>query len=280
MFFYEYICEANTYLMLLSEYTIQQLVPFITGDEYPPSRSGRNLVSLFNDFGCRDVYRDGLPVNPKTGQNFSRKQYVEDRLLQLSGNNNMRLLLERVINEAADKPLVSESINGYISNDGFGVIENDGVYSIQGGIIDRRLPVQNEAYFNDIQNQIVTALDNARVSIRVVMAWFTNDVLFNKLVEKRGQGVDVQLLIYDDGINRRNGVDFNQLNYTPIRRANRGGLMHDKFCVIDNQVVITGSYNWTNNAEFRNDENITIERDPEQATRYSEEYRRLANSTA
>jgi phosphatidylserine/phosphatidylglycerophosphate/cardiolipin synthase-like enzyme len=51
--------------------------------------------------------------------------------------------------------------------------------------------------------------------------------------------------------------------------------MHDKFCVIDNQVVVTGSYNWTNNAEFRNDENITIEHDQAQATRFSVEYRRL-----
>ena len=42
-----------------------------------------------------------------------------------------------------------------------------------------------------------------------------------------------------------------------------------------NQVVITGSYNWTRNAEFKNDENITIERDPDQATRYSEEFRKL-----
>ena len=51
--------------------------------------------------------------------------------------------------------------------------------------------------------------------------------------------------------------------------------MHDKFCVIDNQLVITGSYNWSDNAEFKNDENITIEKDPNQASSFSEEFRRL-----
>lgn len=35
------------------------------------------------------------------------------------------------------------------------------------------------------------------------MAWFTNDVLFKKLVEKSNQGIDVQLLIYDDGVNKK-----------------------------------------------------------------------------
>ena len=51
--------------------------------------------------------------------------------------------------------------------------------------------------------------------------------------------------------------------------------MHDKFCIIDNQIVITGSYNWTDNAEFKNDENIVILKDNEQATKYSLEYKRL-----
>ncbi|WP_424035536.1 phospholipase D-like domain-containing protein [Prevotella melaninogenica] len=262
--------------MKLSEYTIQQLVPFITGNDYPPTRSGRELVALFNTFGFRDVYKEGLPINPKTGQNLSRKQYVEDRLLKLLGNNNLRLLLEQIINESVDKAKVSNSIHEQIREDGFSVAENNGKYIIQGGVIDRRPPVQNEAHFKDIQNKILTALNNARVSIRVVMAWFTNNVLFEKLVEKSNQGIDVQLLIYDDGVNKKYGVDFSQLTYTLIQRANRGGLMHDKFCVIDNQIVITGSYNWTNNAEFKNDENITIEHDPAQATKYSEEYRRLA----
>ena len=34
--------------------------------------------------------------------------------------------------------------------------------------------------------------------------------------------------------------------------------MHNKYCIIDNDTVITGSYNWTTAAETKNDENITI----------------------
>lgn len=54
--------------------------------------------------------------------------------------------------------------------------------------------------------------------------------------------------------------------------------MHDKFCVIDNQRVITGSYNWSDNAEYKNDENISIQNDPDSATRYSLEFRRLTGA--
>ena len=51
--------------------------------------------------------------------------------------------------------------------------------------------------------------------------------------------------------------------------------MHDKFCVIDNQKVITGSYNWSDNAENRNDENAAVMHDDARASDYSVEFRRL-----
>ena len=263
--------------MTISPFAVQGLVPFLTGDDNSPRRTGRDLVTLFNSHGCRDVYDiNGLPADTKikNGPRMSRKKYVENRLLQLSGNENLRLLLEQVLNEAENKGYFTNKFNELLGPEGFNVIEREGRYTIQGGIIDRTVPVQNEAHFQDIQNRILTALDNSRVSIWLAMAWFTNAAIFNKLVEKSNQGIDVELVIYDDGVNRTHGVDFSLLNHSLVR-ATRGGTMHNKFCVIDNQIVITGSYNWTNNAEFRNDENITIERDPTQATTYSEEFRRL-----
>jgi len=267
--------------MTLSHFAIQSLVPFITGDDNSPRRTGRELVTLFNSYGSRDVYdASGLPsdTRKKDSPRMSRKQYVENRLLQLSGNDNLRLLLEQILNEADNKGYFANHFNELLEPEGFNVNINEGHYTIQGGVINRNLPVQNEAHFQDIQNRILTALDNARVSIWLAMAWFTNQVLFNKLVEKHNQGLDVQLVVYDDGINQAHGVDISTLNNSLIR-ATRGGTMHNKFCVIDNQIVITGSYNWTNNAEFRNDENITIERDPAQATTFSEEFRRLKPTT-
>lgn len=34
--------------------------------------------------------------------------------------------------------------------------------------------------------------------------------------------------------------------------------MHNKFCIIDDQIVNTGAYNWYSNAEFKNEENILL----------------------
>jgi phosphatidylserine/phosphatidylglycerophosphate/cardiolipin synthase-like enzyme len=39
--------------------------------------------------------------------------------------------------------------------------------------------------------------------------------------------------------------------------------MHHKFAIIDNRLLLTGSYNWTFSANNRNDENLMVIDDPE-----------------
>lgn len=263
--------------MEISDYTIKQLVPFITGDNNSPTRTGRQLIELFNKHGIKDIYDQvGLPdIGKKNGQRPSRKEYVEARLHDLLNKSELRDLLNKVFNELDDIEKKLDTINSILVDEGYNLILKDGTYSLIGGTIDRTLPVVNEAHFLNIQDKILHALDNAKVSIHIAMAWFTNETLFNKLIEKQTEGIDVKVIIYNDGVNQTHGVDISQFTHHKKIRGARGGLMHNKFCVIDNQVVITGSYNWSNNAEFKNDENITVQNDPVSATTYSVEFRKL-----
>lgn len=258
--------------MPLSEFAAQNLVPFILDDPY---HSGPDLIRLFNQFGCRDVYNSGLPVHPRMERRMSRKEYVEVRLNEIPEFQKVSLL-SHVINNSENKVEKANAISNVIRGDGYTIELVDENYAIIGGVIDRNQAIQNQAHFQRIEDSILAILDEAQVSITLVVAWFTNQRLRDKLLEKLEEGLDINILIYRDGINRAHGVDLTPFNIVE-RRGLRGGIMHDKFCVIDNQIVITGSYNWTSNAEFRNDENITIERDPSQATRYTLEHRRLIN---
>jgi hypothetical protein len=158
-------------------------------------------------------------------------------------DGSLRDCLKIVVNKT---PEIIKNIEGLLNDEGYVIESVNGEFFIQGGVIIKAKPVINEAHFQDIQNKILIALDGAKVSIKVIMAWFTNDTLFNMLIKKHKQGVDVEISIYDDGVNKKHGVDITQLPHKRIKRGKRGGLMHDKFCVIDNQVVVTGSYNWTN----------------------------------
>lgn len=139
------------------------------------------------------------------------------------------------------------------------------------------LSIKNEAYFNDIADQIIKDIDRARVSIHVAIAWFTNQRIADKLVEKYKEGLDIKVVFFKDHTNAKFGVNIGRIPFKTIC-GTRGGTMHNKFCVIDNQKVITGSYNWSENAENKNDENAAVMYDYDCASDYSVEFRRLYES--
>ena len=119
-------------------------------------------------------------------------------------------------------------------------------------------------YTRKIQNEIQKELFKANKSIKIAVAWFTNDLLFQPLVLKLQNGVEVEIIINDDEINRggENSLDFSDfIRAGGILRWNKTKqLMHHKFCIIDEKTVIFGSYNWTNKAEY-NEESIAIVKD-------------------
>lgn len=162
--------------------------------------------------------------------------------------------------EDCEKEVV-EALNGFFSR----------------GVLADRKPVRNDAYFNGIADKIIKDLDKARVSIHVCIAWFTNQRIADKLVEKYKQGIDVKVIFYDDHTNSKFGVNIDGIPFKAVR-GSRGGLMHNKYCVIDNQIVITGSYNWSENAENKNDENTAVMYDYDRASDYSVEFRRMFSS--
>lgn len=265
--------------MKLSEWAIQNIAPYVVGNGCTTQyHGGRDLVKIFNLYGdFKEIYDGALPINPKNGFRYSRIDYTEKRLNDMNNTVGLRNLLELILNESKEKNTVRNEMNLILNAEGYGVVENEGRFSIVGGIIENNTPIKNNAHFENIERQIIVALENAKISIYIVMAWFTNNNIANKLREKAKQGIDVQILIYDDSINRGKGADLSDLNVTWVK-ATRGGKMHDKFCVIDNQRVITGSYNWSSNAEHKNDENITILDDNERATAFSLEFRRIKSS--
>jgi hypothetical protein len=121
--------------------------------------------------------------------------------------------------------------------------------------------MQSEAVFENIADRIQHEISKANKSIYIAVAWFTNKNLFNQLVNKAKEGCDISLIISNDEINQNSSIDFERLNTpnTKVYKIGNGNteLMHNKFCIIDYNTVITGSYNWSYKAE-NNFENVII----------------------
>ncbi len=135
-----------------------------------------------------------------------------------------------------------------------------------------------EPHFGDIRNAILEHLREARYDIYVAVAWFTDKQLFNLLVEKVKQGLNVEITLIKDEINLGNGFNYQEF-------VESGGKLfwddhHHKFCVIDREIVITGSYNWTYkaNSRIKRENIIIIKNEKDLIDKYSFEFRTLQKS--
>ena len=129
---------------------------------------------------------------------------------------------------------------------------------------------KTEVIFENIEQRIITEIENAHYAIFVSVAWFTNKKLFNALLEKAKLNCYVSIIIQLDEINSQSGIDYSQIQVGRsecFKISKDAELLHDKFCVIDFKKVITGSYNWTYKASH-NSENILVLNDPSVATQY------------
>ena len=124
--------------------------------------------------------------------------------------------------------------------------------------------MQTEAIFENIAERIQQEISNAKSSIYIAVAWFTNQTLFDELIKKAKEGCTIYLIISNDEINQNSSINYDQLNIGNSKVFKIGDgkkeLMHHKFCVIDFELVITGSYNWSYKAE-NNFENIIVTSD-------------------
>lgn len=125
-----------------------------------------------------------------------------------------------------------------------------------------------KAHFKDIHLQIIYQIKNAQSDIKICVAWFTDFEIYETLVNRLKEGVAVEVIIANHIFNKESRVDFKELlNHNGkvgyvgnLSDGSKDSFMHNKFCIIDNEILITGSYNWSYKAR-KNDENILIIKD-------------------
>lgn len=136
--------------------------------------------------------------------------------------------------------------------------------------------VSQEIHFEDIESKIVNEIRDAKYLIWIAMAWFTNETLYKELIAKKEQGVTVEIILDNNEINDR--AAFRLEDNFPTHRISINSrypnLMHDKFCIIDLNTVIHGSFNWTKRANY-NKETISIDHNRNTAESFADEFIKL-----
>ncbi len=128
---------------------------------------------------------------------------------------------------------------------------------------------------------IIDEINASEKSIDIAVYDFTSRPLARALVKAKNRGVKIRVILdrsANGPDNRYTKYPFLKANGIDVRFAvphiawDREGLMHNKFAVIDNRIVVTGSANWTASAFKINDENVLIIKRFDIANVYEKEF--------
>ncbi len=118
-------------------------------------------------------------------------------------------------------------------------------------------------------NAIVKAIDNSQQEILVQAYGFTHNAIAQALLRAHGRGVSVRVLLDEKSTHtNRYVIDLLNQGRVSLREDGKHAISHNKVMVIDESVVITGSFNFTNSAETRNAENLLILKSVDLASQY------------
>jgi phosphatidylserine/phosphatidylglycerophosphate/cardiolipin synthase-like enzyme len=118
-------------------------------------------------------------------------------------------------------------------------------------------------------------VEKAQHRVRFMAFSFTDGALGGALLARAQAGVDVQGIFETRG----SETEFSQLSPLfcadiPVRQDGNPGTFHHKVFVIDDDIVITGSLNFSANADNSNDENVIVLQQRDIATLYLAEFDR------
>ncbi len=126
------------------------------------------------------------------------------------------------------------------------------------------------------EDAIVDAINSAKRTIDVAIYTFTSRPIARALIDAQRNGVKVRIIMDDEqASDRYSKYRYLRKNGFPIKLYRGDGIMHNKFAVIDSEIVITGSFNWTASAEEYNYENLLIIDSPEVAKIYEDYFDRM-----
>ncbi len=128
----------------------------------------------------------------------------------------------------------------------------------------------------DCAKKVIRVIQNAAERIQFMAFAFTRDDFSQALLERSRAGVSIS------GVFEERNIDVPESEYLKLKMAKLdvwpdGNMynMHHKVFIIDGKTGVTGSFNFSKNADLDNNENILIIHNPDIASTYISEYEKV-----
>lgn len=126
-----------------------------------------------------------------------------------------------------------------------------------------------------IQDSLIEQIDGAKKKILVLAYSFTNEKIAQALVRAQKRNVPVTVII-DYHSSKGNGNQCQTLkdNGIVVKTDKEHPIAHNKVILIDDKIVCTGSFNFSNTAEINNAENSLILKSKNLCRKYTEDFQK------
>lgn len=129
----------------------------------------------------------------------------------------------------------------------------------------------------EIKQRIIAEIQKANKNIFLAMAFFTDRDIANAMIAAKNRNLTVDIILSSNAQNETVKQMFKDSNVSihAFETGDERGMMHHKFCLIDNRISINGSYNYSYNASSNNVENIQVSDDINTYRQLFAEFERL-----
>lgn len=115
---------------------------------------------------------------------------------------------------------------------------------------------------------ILQTIYKAKKNIKIQAYSFTSSDIANVLVVMKNRGVDVQVILDKSNLNQNEAIKKLKQHNIPVLIDYVPGIAHNKIIIIDDEYVLTGSFNFSQAADSRNVENVAVIKSNEVAKLY------------
>jgi len=212
------------------------------------------------------------------------KQTFEDKVFSRSEKREIKSLLKSYNLDKSDRDKLRHEIFKLAKNAQRGVAHNyvlDWLETANKLLLDKNTgsDSENQIFFspgNSCLNAILDAIGSANSKIDVCIFTLSDDRIANKLLYCQRKGIKIRILT-DNEKYMDLGSDIERLAKAgiPVKVDKTRHHMHHKFAIFDDELLLTGSYNWTRSAEKYNHENIILIDDKASIKSYQNEFNKL-----
>lgn len=187
--------------------------------------------------------------------------------------NDFIVIKSPKVNEIYAKEF-SQMINGNFHRDKKPIEDKKNIKLDDGTVISIYFAPMDRDFMHDI----IEIINSSKEYVYAPIFYLTDSKISQALINAKERGVDVKIILdASSAMSKYSKHKILRIANIPVKVENWVGKMHMK-CLITERYVVTGSMNWTNRAQFFNDENSIIIDNPYIAKAYRKQFFRLYKS--